>query len=199
MVGNRTHAVNRDPRSGHTDIPHYVCCVDNCKHSVGNVPIDLNPCAFYHECFEHPNGVDEQANFLFEGVLHGFKIVDESSEIESYVRSNYTSVTHGSFRDQMSRNIIEEEHRGRVSKVDVRPHCVHAIGGVRKKDGSLRPITDCKRPIGHSVNNFMNTTVVQFRFKTLDYVANIITKNCYLAVVDISKAYRSVHIYPPPS
>lgn len=43
----------------------------------------------------------------------------------------------------------------------------------------------------------MATTAIQYRFKTLDYVANLISQDCYLAVVDISKAYRAVHIYPP--
>lgn len=42
----------------------------------------------------------------------------------------------------------------------------------------------------------MSTTAVQFRFKTLDHVAELLTQGCYLAIVDISKAYRAVHIYP---
>lgn len=186
-------------RAGHYTpicLPNYVCCVKYpCSHTLGNVAIQLNPCMFFRECFQHPRGIDEKAHFIFDGILHGFKIVDDSSIIDSYCRSNYSSVTQGEFRDQMSTNIAIEQTNGKVSRVNSQPFCVHAIGGVRKKDGSLRPITDCKRPIGHSVNNYMNTTAVQFRFKTLDHVAELLTEGCYLAIVVISKAYRAVHIH----
>lgn len=179
-------------------VSNYVCCQNNdCVHFVGNTPVQLNPCEFFRECYRHPGGVDENADFILSGILNGFRIVDEDAEIKSYFRSNYSSILQGSFMDQMSSNIELEEKLGKITRVDTRPYCVHAIGGVRKKDGTLRPITDCKRPIGHSVNNYMNTTAVQFRFRTLDHVANLVNRGCYLGVVDISKAYRAVHIYPP--
>lgn len=176
----------------------YNCCQEShCTHTLGGVPIQLNPCAFFQECYNHPEGVDENADFLFDGICKGFRIVDSDPTITSYVRSNYSSIRQGELRDAMSENLITELSEGKVTRVDTQPFCVHAMGGVRKKDGSLRPITDCKRPIGHSINTVMHSTAIQFRFKTLDYVSTLIKKDCYLGVVDISKAYRSVHIYPP--
>ena len=39
----------------------------------------------------------------------------------------------------------------KLTMVDFQPTCVHSLGAVTKSDGGLRPITDCKRPIGLSI------------------------------------------------
>ena len=75
-----------------------------------------------------------------------------------------------------------------------RPHCVHALGAIPKKDGTYRPITDCRRPEGLSINNFMETTFQHFNYTTVDEVAAMVTQDCYMATVDIAAAYRSVSI-----
>lgn len=185
--------VNRE----HT--PIYTCCDKfDCVHGLDGIPLQLNPCAFYRECFCNIRGVDIGAVYIFQGVSEGFRIIDEGAVIPEYRLENYSSINHGQFFLDMERNVVNELSEGKISVSTTAPHCVHAIGAVEKKDGSLRPITDCKRPIGLSINNFMSTTALTFRFKTLDYVAeNIVTPNCFLAVVDITSAYRSVSIYPP--
>lgn len=131
---NNTNGLCYEPRS----IDNYSCFVnENCLHYVGNIPVQLNPCVFYRECYLHPGGVDENASFIFDGVLNGFRIVDEIATIGSYVRRNYSSILHGPFRSQMSDNIALEEQLGKISRVQSQPFCVHAMGGVKKKDGSF--------------------------------------------------------------
>lgn len=178
-------------------VPNYRPCDEiGCSHSLGNVPIDLNPCAFFRECYCHAKGIDANADYIFNGVQNGFMIVDPDSDIPKYRCTNYNSVTESQFTSDMCINVSSEIAQGKVSHVYDQPQCIHAIGGVEKKDGSLRPITDCRRPIGISINNYMCTTAKEFHYKTLDYVADIILPGDYLSVVDISSAYRTVHIFP---
>lgn len=96
----------------------------------------------------------------------------------------------------MNSIITTEVREGKISICEVIPNCVHAIGGVPKKDGSLRPITDCSRPIGRSINNYMNSTAIAFHFKTLDYVADLLTPGCYLGVVPTGPFQFGPHIAP---
>ena len=62
--------------------------------------------------------------------------------------------------------------------------------------GSFRPITDCRRPEGFSINNHMDSTFHTFNYVTMDQVAASVTQGCYMASVDISAAYRSISIHP---
>lgn len=174
----------------------FVCCVSECSHFVGGHSIQLNTCAFFRECYCHPSGKDENCDYIFRGVLHGFKIVDDNCVIPAYVRSNYTSITSGAFQSSMQATVDRELSEQKIAYSSTVPRCVHSIGGIPKKDGSLRPITDCKRPLGHSINNFMFTTARDFHYKNLDLVATILSQGDYLSVVDIASAYRTVHIFP---
>lgn len=74
------------------------------------------------------------------------------------------------------------------------PHCVHAIGAVAKGPNEYRPITDCRRPIALSINNFMDTTYNYFKFQTLDDVCNTLKPNMFMASIDIASAYRSISV-----
>lgn len=176
----------------------YKCCTtnNNCVHYVDGMVSQLNTCAFFKECYWHPRGIDQNCEYIFNGILHGFKIVDDDSVIPAYVRSNYSNITSGEFQESMQKTVISELASQKISVYHGTPHCVHAIGGIAKKDGSLRPITDCKRPVGSSINSFMCTTACKFKYKTLDYVATLLSRGDYLAVIDIASAYRSVHIHP---
>lgn len=66
----------------------------------------------------------------------------------------------------------------------------------KKKDGSLRPITDCRRPLGTLINNHMETTCREFRYKTVDCASAMMTPGCYMASLDIASAYRTVPVFP---
>ena len=179
------------------DVFYRPCDMSTCSrnHSLGGVQIQLNPCAFFAECFCHPNGIDEQASYIFQGIRDGFTIVDREFG-GSYFCSNYSSILDVEFRSQMDDTIASELSEGKVSISVDRPRCVHALGAVKKGNGKLRPITDCRRPEGVSINNYMNTTCQEFTFLKLDEVADYMTPNCWFAVLDLKAAYRSVHIAP---
>ena len=72
-----------------------------------------------------------------------------------------------------------------MALVDSAPTCVHALGAVCKSDGSLHPITDCKRPIDSSINSFMETTCSKFTYLRLDEVGDYMFPGCFFASVDI--------------
>ena len=56
-------------------------------------------------------------------------------------------------------NLITQELKDhKYVQASFKPHYVHAIGPLTKPDSKFHPITDCKRPIGSSINNYMNTT-----------------------------------------
>ena len=96
----------------------------------------------------------------------------------------------------MDETVLRELDEQKILIADSIPTCVHALGAVRKSDDSLRPITDCKRPLGRSINSFMDTTCSTFSYLRLDTVAEYMTPDCFFASVDIKSAYRSVHVVP---
>ena len=80
--------------------------------------------------------------------------------------------------------------------VDSIPTCMHALGVIRKSDGSIRPITVCKCPIGVSINNFMDSVCESFSYVSFDQVCSVMSADCFMSVLDIKSAYRSVNIFP---
>ena len=89
----------------------------------------------------------------------------------------------------------DEIESGKLSRSLDKPKCVHAYGAVPKKNSDkLRPITDCSRPFGKSIND--NISYQKMRYKTVDYASKYVRKQCYFASVDLSMAYRSVAIHP---
>ena len=60
--------------------------------------------------------------------------------------------------------------------------------------GKIRPITDCSRPTGLSVNNFCGSLLREFSFKSVDDVVGILDENDFMTVIDIKSAYRAVPI-----
>lgn len=81
--------------------------------------------------------------------------------------------------------------------VDNKPHCIHALGAVPKKNSTKwRPITDCKRPIGVSINSHMSSSYREFCYTSVDRVVDMVKPGYYMASVDIASAYRSILIHP---
>ena len=168
--------------------------VCDCTHSVGGFRVDLKPCRaaaflFGGQCTLPSSMVTE----LWDGLCDGFRIVDDV-QIPSYACKNYDSISKGKFYDEMSHVIRKELREGKIREVDTPPHCIHALGGVEKSNGRLRPITDCSSPDLISVNNFMTTTCKSFSYKSVDDVAQCLSGGEYISVTDISSAYRSVCI-----
>ena len=146
-------------------------------HYVQGCHIQLNLSVFFDECFLHSARIDSNVVYIFEGVRVWFTIVD-SDFTGTYFCSNYSSI------------------QLKWMLVDVLPTCVHSLGAVKKSDDSLRSLTDCKYPLGCSINAFIDTTCSIFSYLKLDKDAEYMTSNCFFASVDITSAYRHVHIDP---
>ena len=132
--------------------------------------------------------------YLWNGLNNGFKIVDDDCGA-SYYCENYDSITSVEFHEEMSALLRAELETNKVSPATTRPQCIHALGAVKKSDGRLRPITDCSRPDGVSINNYMASTFVPFSYNSVDTAVQILAPGDFMAVVDISFAYRSVNVF----
>ena len=61
--------------------------------------------------------------------------------------------------------VRQELSMSKLSMVDSPPQCVHALGAIEKSNtGKLRPISDCRQPLGQSINNYMSDTCSKFQF-----------------------------------
>ena len=162
------------------------------RHSIGGVDSQMNLNAWeYYLQFEEN---EEKRSYLHSGILNGFAIVDKGDLISPYNCDNYSSALTGEAFSFVDNLIHSEILEGKYVRATSRPHCIHSLGAIPKRDGSYRPITDCKRPEGISINNHMEDTYQPFNYITIDHVAANVTPGCYMATVDISAAYRSVSI-----
>lgn len=118
------------------------------------------------------------------------------TSVDGYLCSNYHSVLFDDSAEFINNLILQEILDKKFVLADHTPLCVHALGAVRKKKGGYRPITDCKRPLHRSINNYMDETFKPFKYKSSDDVCNLMSPFCYMATVNISSAYRSVSISP---
>ena len=109
-------------------------CGFDCKgnHFLSGCRIQLNPCVFFDECFRLFEETDCNADYIFSGVRDGFAIVDSTFEV-SYFCENYDSISKLEFKVQMDKTIESELDQGKVSLVDSRPTCVHALGAISKQ------------------------------------------------------------------
>lgn len=92
----------------------------------------------------------EMNDYLMDGILHGFPIVDKDAEIAEYDCKNCSSSTSGAASEFISKLIQQEITENKLIVASRHPRCIHAIGAVPKANNKFRPITDCKRPIGVS-------------------------------------------------
>ena len=182
-------------------IPIYDACSSGkctCVHLIGGVPAQLKPCRAAPYLFG-PSFLDdistENQTFLWRGLVKGFDIVDDQCP-SSYYCENYNSILDDKFYSEMTDLLLAELSQFKVSKVDYKPRCVHSLGAVVKSNGKLRPITDCSRPDGVSINNFMETTFRAFTYNSVEDAVEILNANDFMAVVDITSAYRSVNVNP---
>lgn len=164
------------------------------NHMIAGQRSQMNWNGWRHELkFETDSDLKQ---YLWNGVKHGFHILDKDANVPSYECFNYSSALQGEAFNMIDKLIIQEIKEGKYILSTTKPHNVHALGAVPKDGSSYRPITDCKRPLFSSVNNYMNTTHQSFSFSSVDEVASMIFPKCYMASVDISSAYRSITINP---
>ena len=163
-----------------------------CVYDIGGITSQLKPCRFASIILnsEYPL-VDEYLNLLWY-VTDGCPIVER--EIDSYECENYLSITEPGNKEKMDKILDRELAEGMVSCVDRKPHCIHALGAVPKATGGIRPITDCSRPPGKSVNSHCDSLLNEFSFKSVDDVVEFMNGSDFMTVIDIKAAYRSVPI-----
>ena len=155
----------------------------------------LNFHAWENELLYHPD-----SSFILDGLRNGFKLLSESDTlcIDSYAYDNYSSATCAEFKPEMDQLFLNELALGRISRVTTKPKCIHPIGRVPKKDsGKSRPITDCSRPPGTSLNDYIKRDLESFRMNSIDTPVLVSTENCFYAIVDIESAWRWVPVFPP--
>ena len=169
-----------------------------CCHYIGNVPAQLKPCRaapflFGDGAIESIPHDDRM--YLWKGLVCGFDIVDPECPA-AYTCSNYDSILSAEFRQEMTDLLVKEISEHKVSIVDSAPRCIHSLGAVVKANGKLRPITDCSRPDGSAINNYMESTFKSFSYNTVEDAVTLLDPGDFMAVVDISSAYRAVSINP---
>lgn len=127
-------------------------------------------------------------SYISHAVHHGVLIIDRGVEIPRYECQNYNSAMSEPAFSFLNELVHKELLQQRLIMSQTKPHCVHAIGGVPKSGGGWRPITDCCRPLGKSINNYMDSTFKEF--------SRLILHGCHMATVDIEAAYRTVTVAP---
>lgn len=163
-------------------------------HEVNKLGSQLNVPGWSHELSQE-NDINLR-NYLEYGVTHGFLIVDEAGDVCPYERSNYSSALQGDAFQAIDKIVHDELSKGKYRISKDKPFCVHSVGAVPKKGGKWRPITDCKRPEGASINSHMESTYHPFCFTSVDNVIEMIQPDDYMASVDIQNAYRSIMVHP---
>lgn len=163
-------------------------------HYIGGIKTSWNIPAWEHE-LSFENDFPLKA-YIEYAVKNGVLIVDNYADVPSYECKNYLSATTDPAFTFLNDLVHKELKQNRLILSDQPPHCIHAMGAVPKKGGGWRPITDCRRPLGYSINNYMQTTFKEFSFSTVDEVCRLVTHGCYMATVDIDSAYRTVTVSP---
>lgn len=131
---------------------------------------------------------------VFETVLHGADIV--STEVDSYECENYRSILEHDNKIKMDAIIADELENGILTSAENKPTCVHSLGAVDKPDGGIRPIKDCSRPEGASVNSHVEGLPISVKYKSVDNMVGLLNQHDFMGVIDIKSAYRSVSINP---
>lgn len=181
------------------DFDQLICDVSNCSspYFLAGVRSQLKPLAWLY-MLSAGDDYDWDTHFILDGILYGFHVVNIDADIPMYCQKNYRSCFADDHHEKLSKIISSEVAGGKLSRVSEESHCVHALGVVKKKDtGKIRPITDCKRPLHISVNNFTDKVWEHFSFVSIETVVkSIVEGKFYISTVDLANAYRSILISP---
>ncbi len=110
--------------------------------------------------------------------------------------ANYRSATDPHSRHLVDLQIQFELDHGHYVATDTPPTIISALGAIPKPGtDKVRLIHDCSRPVGQSLNDFASLKD-HYSFQSMDDAVNLLTRNCYLAKVDLQHAYRSIPIHP---
>ena len=179
-------------------LPVFQSCVEGicqCRYVLSGAVCQLRPCRFSAAVLGFKADVTADDLYVLTCACRGVRIVDHGCE-SSYSCENYSSITGKKFCQEMTCKVKKELEEGKVRVVNSAPTCVHALGGVVKSNGKLRPITDCSQPDNININMYMDTTCEKFHYKTVDTVVGMLHPMDHGAVTDISEAYRTIHVIP---
>lgn len=136
---------------------------------------------------------DCDREFLCNGILHGFDIIDPSAVLQSVFIQNHKSALVPDIVREMDAVIRQEINEGNYVITDVKPIIVSALGVVRKSDGGLRPIHDCSLPI-HSGVNAHAQSFAHYTYESVDDAVKLIKPGYYFGKIDIRHAFRCISI-----
>ncbi|CAG2204568.1 unnamed protein product [Mytilus edulis] len=141
---------------------------------------------------ELKNDVDK--DFLLQGIKNGFDIVQDNLASSHISAKNHPSANPSSpLYNKAHQQILTEIENGNYEFAKSTPKIISPLGIIPKSDGGVRIIHDCSRPLGSAVNDFAGDVEKQ-KFQSVDDAAKLVTKNCFMAKVDLKSAYRSVSI-----
>lgn len=166
-----------------------------CSHQLNGVKYQLKPCRFAALMFNQGKFLRPEDKTLFHYIIDGFPIIDDVIT-DAYECENYKSILLPECKEAMNKIIQKELSENMISFASEKPVCIHALGAVPKQNGGIRPITDCSRPLGRSVNNHSSSLVQPFHYMSIDNVTEILECGDFMSVIDIKSAYRAVCIRP---
>ena len=172
----------------------YAECINfncNCQYFIGSMLCQLKPCRFAAIITTSGVWADKYWDLLWH-IAEGFPIVE--GDVDEYNCVNYNSILEKDCKLKMDKIVRRELSESMISEVNFIPHCIHSLGAVPKPDGGIRPITDCSRPEGRSVNSHCGSLFKEFGYKSVDDVVRLLTWGNFMSVVDIKSAYRAVPI-----
>lgn len=169
----------------------------SCSYSIGGSVVQLKPCRFL-STITLSSDLDKKWEYILQGVIFGFKIIDADCKLEYDFDGNLTP-RDNLVKMALDKKISKEIKSGQIKIVENKPKCVHGIFAIPKPDGGVRAIVDCSKPENCSVNNYVSTTCSTFSYNSVDTVTELLIVNDYMSTLDISNAYRAVQIHPRDS
>lgn len=99
-------------------------------HLIGGVPAQLRPSTWIRELrrFERT----ETLQYIYDGIVYGFPIVDENVSVLPYDCRNYMSALQGPAGEFIDKLFTSEISEDKIILATVKPRCIHAIGAVPK-------------------------------------------------------------------
>lgn len=98
-------------------------------------------------------GHHEDAKSILIDIAHGFRLVTHGTLVCNPECSNYGSALNLATKPLLDERFIKELEAGRFFEQKIKPVKVQSIRAVPKKGCIMpRPITDCSRPFGASLN-----------------------------------------------
>jgi hypothetical protein len=155
--------------------------------------------------------VPSEKSYLLNGFSDGFfTLPAHTSPIPPAFVQNYSSIFGEIAKPLVQAQVAKEISLFRYRIVPNRPYRVNALGAIveqklvfnyvsnqpptRTRKTKVLVITDCSRPENNAINDFILPT--PFKYENIDDLVQILYPGAYMAVVDISEAYRAVPLHP---